>query len=91
MVSALLFDEDEWVLHGVNVFVGKTPSWVMLLIGVKDAELMIREIGNGPVRGCGEQSKVACLQAGLSHVEGTHLSPIFSRDDSIFYVFEWAC
>lgn len=65
---ALLFDENEWVLHDENVLVGKEPFWAMMLIGVKDAELMKGKMGM--VQLGNVEKKVACLQAGVSHVEG---------------------
>ena len=60
----------------------------MMLIGVKDAELMKGKMGM--VQLGNVEKRVACLQAGVSHVEerGRPTSqPNFARDDSIFLCF----
>lgn len=60
MFKALLFDEDEWVLHGVNVLVGDVPCWAMMLAGVKDAELMKVGDGYGLVKNVEKKGRVTC-------------------------------
>lgn len=86
---ALLFDENEWVLHDENVLVGKEPFWAMMLIGVKDAELMKGKMGMVQLRN-GEES---CMPSSWGEPRRRKGPPNISAQFShvttrFFYVFE---